>query len=94
LMKTLLDRPTRIFDFALRFPMGVTYALSPRSSKNQKRRADYPVDLTRLERRGMMYGPLAYLRSRWRTRHLRYQFELATQEDQRPAWHDPLVETR
>jgi GT2 family glycosyltransferase len=94
LMKTLLDQPKRVFDFALRFPMGVTYALSSRSPKNQKRQTDYPVDLTRLERRGMVYGPLAYLRSRWRTRHLRYQFELATQDDQHPAWRDPLTEIR
>ncbi|HSD84862.1 MAG TPA: glycosyltransferase, partial [Anaerolineae bacterium] len=94
LMKTLVDKPGRIFDFARRLPAGVAYTLSPRSPKNQNRRADYPTDLTRLERRGMLYGPLAYLRSRWRTRHLQYQSELAALEDQRAAWRDPLVETR
>ena len=75
-------------------PAGTAYALSPRSPKNQQRQADYPADLTRLERRGMLYGPLAYLRSRWRTRHLRYQFELAAFEDQHAARRDPLTETR
>jgi hypothetical protein len=90
----LLEKPARVFDFAIRLPAGVAYTLSPRSLKNQQRQADYPVDLTRLERRGMLYGPLAYLRSRWRTRHLRYQFELATFEDRHAARRDPLTETR
>jgi GT2 family glycosyltransferase len=94
LMKALLDKPGRFFDFAIRIPAGLAYALSPSSSKNQKRQADYPADLTRLERRGMLYGPLAYLRSRWRTRHLRYQFELATLEDRRTTRRDPLTEAR
>jgi GT2 family glycosyltransferase len=94
LMKTLLDKPRRVFDFAIRIPAGVAYAFSPHSPKNQKRQADYPAELTRLEQRGMLHGPLAYLRSRWRTRHLRYQFELATLEDRRAARRDPLAETR
>jgi GT2 family glycosyltransferase len=94
LTKALLDKPGRLFDFATRIPAGLAYTLGPRSPKNQKRQADYPADLTRLERRGMLYGPLAYLRSRWRTRHLRYQFELATFEDRHAALRDPLTETR
>jgi hypothetical protein len=93
-MRTLLAKPESVFDFAIRLPAGLAYALSPRSPKNQQRQADYPADLTRLERRGMLYGPLAYLRSRWRTRHLRYQFELATLEDRRAARRDPLAEIR
>ena len=94
LMSILVARPKRILDLALRFPAGMAYALSPRSPKNQNRQADYPVDLTRQEWRGMLYGPLAYLRSRWRIRHLLYQFELANFEDRLAPWRDPLTATR
>jgi len=33
-----------------------------------KKLADYPRELTNIERKGMLYGPFAYLRSRWQTR--------------------------
>lgn len=65
LMKTWVDKPTRVLDLALRAPSGVLYALSPYSEKNSKKEADYPSELARLEYQGMLYGPLAYLRSRW-----------------------------
>jgi len=71
LMKTLVDRPSRLLDFTARIPYGLMYAMNPRSPKNFNKPNDYPRDLTRLERRGMLYGPLAYLSSRWRTRKTR-----------------------
>jgi GT2 family glycosyltransferase len=71
LMKSLVDKPDLFLDVALRIPRGVVYALSPRSSKNIRKSVDYPRELTTLERKGMLWGPCAYLRSRWRTRTLR-----------------------
>ena len=64
LTKSLLDQPNLVFDLAGKAPRGLWYALSPGSGKNAKKGPDYPVDLTQLERKGMVDGPIAYLRSR------------------------------
>jgi hypothetical protein len=68
LMKTLIDRPRHLIDFAARIPRGLFYAMNPRSPKNINKPNDYPRELTRMERMGMLYGPFAYLASRWRSR--------------------------
>ena len=64
LTKAVLDRPSLAFDVARRTPRGLAYALAPRSGKNRKKSEDYPDELTWIERRGMIYGPIAYVRSR------------------------------
>ena len=66
--KILVDKPSRIWDVARKLPAGVRYLLAPRSRKNIKKGSDYPRSLDRLERWGLIAGPLAYLRSRWRSR--------------------------
>lgn len=66
LLKTLLADPRRIPGFAARVPRGLKFALSSGSAKNEHKEGDYPSELSRLERRGMLYGPLAYARSRRR----------------------------
>jgi GT2 family glycosyltransferase len=71
LTKLLVDKPDRFLDVAVRIPHGLVYVLSPRSPKNMKKCVDYPRELTTLERKGMLYGPFAYLRSRWQTRTMR-----------------------
>jgi O-antigen biosynthesis protein len=73
LTKTIIDRPTRVFDIARRVPQGMRHALSPNSDKNARKTEDYPKELTRIERKGMLAGPLLYLRSRWKTRGWRGQ---------------------
>ena len=45
-------------------PGGIRHAISRSSPKNARLAADHPPHLTRLERRGMLSGPVAYLRSR------------------------------
>ncbi len=70
LTKCLIDNPGRLLDFAARIPYGFVYALSPRSPKNSKKLADYPRELTDVERKGMLYGPFAYLHSRWQARKM------------------------
>lgn len=65
LTKTIVDKPSRIFTFLYRAPQGLYYALSGSSAKNQGKVADYPAELTTLERKGMLYGPIAYIKSRW-----------------------------
>jgi glycosyltransferase involved in cell wall biosynthesis len=68
LTKALLTHPGLFPQLVGKLPRGLAYALSPRSAKNVDKPADYPGRLTRLELRGMAYGPVAYARSRARRR--------------------------
>lgn len=63
LTKAMLDQPRLLLTLLARAPQGLVYALSPRSGKNSKKGRDYPENLTTLERKGMVQGPLAALRS-------------------------------
>lgn len=74
LTKSLLDRPRLLFDFLVKVPYGLFFALSSRSPKNRKKSARYPKELTALELKGMLYGPFAYIQSRWTTGHQRKAF--------------------
>jgi glycosyltransferase involved in cell wall biosynthesis len=74
LTKILLDNPRLLFDFVPRLPYGLVFTLSPRSSKNNKKSPHYPRELTTLELKGMLYGPFAYLYSRWTMRNARKAF--------------------
>jgi len=64
LMKSILDNPRLLFDLVTKVPYGLYFTLSARSPKNTKKSTQYPGELTRVELKGMLYGPLAYLRSR------------------------------
>lgn len=75
LTKTLMDRPAHILEFAAKIPRGLIYAMDSRSAKNARKSEDYPRELTSAERRGMLYGPIAYLRSRWRARNTKPRFD-------------------
>jgi GT2 family glycosyltransferase len=70
LMKVVLENPLLLFDLMTKVPYGLFFILSARSPKNRKKSKDYPKELTTLERKGMFYGPLAYLQSRWEMRKL------------------------
>ena len=72
LTSCLVKRPSYLLHFLVRIPFGVAYAFSPDSNKNKNKQEDYPAELTRIERKGMVHGPLSYLRSWWQTRHLRF----------------------
>jgi glycosyltransferase involved in cell wall biosynthesis len=68
LTKSVLDQPILLFDLIKKLPYGTFFIFSSRSPKNGHKSTSYPKELTRLERLGMLYGPLAYLRSRWALR--------------------------
>ena len=68
LMKTLSTNPRLIPGLLRRLPRGLAYTLSSKSAKNQKKGANYPRELTLAELVGLLYGPLAYARSRWQFR--------------------------
>ncbi len=65
-LKTLLASPQLSADLVRRLPAALRYLLSPSSALNAKKTHDYPKELERLGRRGMIRGPLAYARSRRR----------------------------
>ncbi len=70
LTKNLLDKPELLLDFITKLPYGLYFTLSPRSPKNNKKSKYYPKELTILELQGMLYGPFAYLQSRWAMRNI------------------------
>lgn len=65
-LKTLTSDPRRLADFVRRVPAGLRYMFGSGSHINQQKLDTYPRELTRLEWRGMLYGPLGYARSRRR----------------------------
>ncbi len=71
LTKCLLDDPMCFADLVSRAPAGVRYAFDRHSAKNQRKSAQYPRELEAIERKGMLYGPVAYLRSWWQYRTMR-----------------------
>lgn len=64
LSKSLLHNPRLIPELIRKLPRGLAFALSPGSAKNADKKDDFPAELTRLELRGMLRGPLAYARGR------------------------------
>ncbi len=78
LTKSVLEQPRYLFELATKVPSGLFFILSPRSSKNRKKLAYYPRELTMLEFKGMLHGPFAYI-------HKRHQ--LARREPFHPVQH-------
>ena len=70
LTKCLFDDPRLLIDFIVRIPYGLFFIFSPHSAKNRKKTGAYPHELTKVELKGMVYGPLAYLISRRHARRL------------------------
>jgi GT2 family glycosyltransferase len=64
LTKIVLENPLRFFDLMAKVPYGFFFILNSRSPKNKKRSERYPKELIALERKGMLFGPLAYIVSR------------------------------
>lgn len=70
LMKNFFDNPWLIFDFIGKLPYAFFYLLRMRLSKRGVKPAQFPKELTITEWKGRLYGPFAYLRSRWGVRKL------------------------
>lgn len=71
LTKCILDQPYLIISLLTKIPPGLQVIFSPNSSKNMHKSSRYPKELERIEWRGMLYGPFAYIYSRWIYRKLR-----------------------
>jgi len=63
LLKTLVTNPRLVLDMLSRLPYGVLIALRSPSAYQERKRTDFPRELTRLELRGMLYGPIGFFRS-------------------------------
>lgn len=68
LTKTVVDEPARLPALSVRAPRGIVHALSRTSARDETSSNDYPAELKWLVRKGMLYGPVAYLRSRRQAR--------------------------
>jgi GT2 family glycosyltransferase len=71
LTRCMITNPGKVMDIGLNIPAGVRYALAGDSTKNKQKSNNYPRELEWIERKGMLYGPFAYLYSKWRYRHER-----------------------
>ncbi len=65
LTKVVFDNPLLLFDLIAKVPYGLFFILSSQSPKNSKKSKDYPKELIAIERKGMLYGPWAYIQVRW-----------------------------
>jgi glycosyltransferase involved in cell wall biosynthesis len=83
LFRLAIRHPGRILGIARRIPSGARFLLDPRSPKNERRQAGYPVELTRLELRGVASGPFWYLRGLAGTRRARRGRHARTAADRR-----------
>lgn len=68
LTSALVHEPRILPALLRRLPAGLRYAFSTSSDRNRGRYDGWPAEFTRLERRGLLYGPVAYAISRWRKR--------------------------
>lgn len=64
LTKSILDRPWLLFEILFKVPYGIFFTLSPKSSKNRKKSPNYPKELTKVERKGLLAGPFIYMSKR------------------------------
>jgi GT2 family glycosyltransferase len=63
--KILLSNPSLILSFIAKLPYGLYFTLSSRSPYHAAKTVEYPSELKYLELKGLLLGPLAYLRTYW-----------------------------
>ncbi|MGH2443526.1 MAG: glycosyltransferase, partial [Chloroflexota bacterium] len=63
LTKSLLRNPGLLPSFVRALPAAVRFTFTSSSPLHEGKAADYPRELTWLDRKGLLYGPIAYLRS-------------------------------
>ncbi len=88
LTKCVIDHPKALFELVSRVPAGINYTLDPYSPKNHNKARHYPKELEWIERKGMLYGPIAYVISRRKYRKFRKikHSEPSNEADQNPHY--------
>lgn len=71
LFRCLLERPSRVPAFLARVPRGLVYGFSTSSVRNDQKTTTFPPALTRAEWRGILEGPLAYLKGLPKAKRIR-----------------------
>jgi len=66
LFKTVVTNPRLLPSFIGKLPKGLLFAFSAQSPRNSGKQSDFPRELTWFEYGGLLYGPVAYARSRFR----------------------------
>ncbi len=74
LTKSILDDPQRLLYLVGQTPIAIDYLFSKESPRNENKALGYPIELTLRELLGMLYGPVAYMRSRQRVRQIVQQY--------------------
>jgi GT2 family glycosyltransferase len=64
----IVHEPKMLRTLLRRLPAGIGYAARSLSTRNRMTSDDWPVELARREKLGMLSGPVAYGVSRWRSR--------------------------
>jgi GT2 family glycosyltransferase len=67
LASSVVKEPKMLPQLVCRLPAGIAYAFRGSSVRNRRRYEGLPKEFSRLEQRGLMWGPIAYAVSRWRT---------------------------
>ena len=88
LVKSLLDNPRLVFDFMGKLPHAFFYLLQSQPLKQKEKPTHYPKELTITEWKGMLYGPFAYMPSRWEVRKLSRKLTLDKAYTIMPAGRD------
>ena len=65
LTKIIIENPKVILDLLKRLKPVLFFIFNPKSERHKGKREGYPKELNRLELLGMLYGPIAYIRSRY-----------------------------
>lgn len=71
LIKSLLENPRLLLDFTLKIPYAFYIALKNRGAQKNPALAPYEKEtkeLLTLRRKGLLYGPIAFVRSQWELR--------------------------
>ena len=64
LARSVAVRPSRLIGMGMHAGRGLSHHASRRQSRNGNHQSQFPAELKRLERLGMLYGPMAYLKAR------------------------------
>jgi glycosyltransferase involved in cell wall biosynthesis len=68
--RLLFQNPGQIFNLVALVPKALSYYFGSTSLLNATKKADYPKELNWYRRKGLLYGPIAYVRSWWYTRQV------------------------
>lgn len=74
LTKSMLENPRLLFDFIPKALYRLLAILGSQAAKPNKPLAYYPRELAMLNLKGMLYGPFAYVQSKWAMRKIRKAF--------------------